>query len=157
MIGQIRAARDQGLYYLALIGVLTLPEICAGLAAADGKTSGPKYRAWVEAWVPRQANQAGLLYGLRCSVLHQGRMHPHGQPHRVAAAAQGELHNLSTEVDGERVGWLSIQILVDEVTQGAERWFAQYGQTNTVQKNLEKFARLRPEGLPPHVTGPVIA
>jgi hypothetical protein len=157
MIDQIRRARDQGLYYLALLGALTLPDICAGLAAADGKTSGPKYRSWVEANAPGQRNEAALLWGLRCSVLHQGRMHPDGQSFRVAAGAEGELHNLSTEINGDRIGWLSIPMLVDEVTEGAERWFAQYGQTNTVQKNLEKFARLRPEGLPPHFSGPVIA
>lgn len=158
MVDQIRRARDQGLYYLALLGALTLPDICAGLAAPDGKTSGPKYKAWVEAYVPHQAAQAAELYGLRCSLLHQGSMHPHGHPYRIAAMASGQLHNLSTEVGTDRVGWLSIPILVDKVTEAAERWFVQYGQTNTVKRNLEKFARLRPEGLPPHVGGaPVIA
>jgi hypothetical protein len=68
------------------------------------------------------------------------------------------LHNLSTEVNGDRVGWLSIPMFVDEVTRGAEEWFRKYGTTETVTRNMEKFARIRPEGLPPHVVGsPVIA
>jgi hypothetical protein len=69
-----------------------------------------------------------------------------------------ELHNLSIEVHGQRVGWLSIPLFVQEVTRGAEQWLAQVGGTQTVTRNLERFARLRPEGLPPHVGGwPVIA
>ena len=69
----------------------------------------------------------------------------------------GQLHNLSTEVGSDRVGWLSIPMFVEEVTRGAEQWLKQYGESNTVARNLEKFVRLRPEGLPPHVAGPVIA
>jgi hypothetical protein len=49
-------------------------------------------------------------------------------------------------------------MFVDEVTRGAESWYSQYGTTETVKRNMEKFVRVRPEGLPPHVVGsPVIA
>jgi hypothetical protein len=65
-----------------------------------------------------------------------------------------QLHNLSTELeDGQRVGWLSIPAFIEEVTEGAERWLAQVGGAQTVIRNLERFARLRPDGLPPHVAG----
>lgn len=43
MIRQIRAASVAGLYYLALFGALTLPDICGALAASDGKASKTKY------------------------------------------------------------------------------------------------------------------
>lgn len=159
MIRQIRAASDAGLYYLALLGVLTLSDICAGLASEDGKTSGAKYKAWLRDHVPEQAGQADLIYGLRCSLLHQGRAFPHGGhfPLAFTAPGTGQLHNVSTVVGDEQIGWISIPIFVDEVTRGAETWLRRYEDTATVKRNLEKFARLRPEGLPPHVAGPVIA
>ena len=160
LIAQIRAAAAMGLHYLALMGALSLPDVCGALASANGKASGPKYKDWLRANVPEQAGSADAIYGLRCSLLHQGRALPHGSVFPIAFTfpPSVQLHNLSTVVNGQQVGWMSVPVFVEEVTRGAERWLAQHGMTNTVQRNLEQFARYRPEGLPPHVAGaPVIA
>jgi hypothetical protein len=159
IIREIRQAKDTGLYVLALIGALSIIDMCAALASDDGTTTRSKFKDWLRQNVPEQASDADLIYGLRCSLLHQGRAHPHGSVFPMAfTAGQGGLHNLSTEVNGQRVGWCHIDLFVDEVLAGVDRWFGQYGSTNRVQRNLEKFARVRPEGLSPHVVGrPVIA
>ena len=159
LIAQIRAASEIGLYYLALLGALVLPDICGALASEDGTATPAKYKDWLRANVPEQASYADLFYGLRCSLLHQGRAMPHGGTSPVAFLhpAAGHLHRSSTEINGERVDWMSIPIFVEEVTRGVEQWLAQVGDSPQVVENLEKFARLRLEGLPPHVLGPVIA
>jgi hypothetical protein len=159
LIRQIRAASAGELYYLALFGTLAVPDICGALASANGQASGSKYKAWLRENVPAQASQAEGIYGLRCSLLHQGRAHPHGNSFPIAFTypTGAQLHNLSTVVNGDQVGWLSIPLFVDEVCTGAETWLAKFGNSNTVATNYQKFARLRPEGLPPHVAGPVIA
>jgi len=158
LIRQIRLASAAGLHYLALFGTLALPDICGALASDNGKATGPKYIAWLRDNVPEQAANAETIYGLRCSLLHQGRALPHGSLFPIAVTfGQGGIHNLSTVVNGEQIGWLHADIFVNEVTTGVERWFAQYGATQTVIRNLEKFARYRPEGLPPHAILPVIA
>lgn len=160
LIKQIRAASSQGLYYLALLGALTLPDICAALGSENGRASGPKYKKWVEANVPEQAENAEMIFGLRCSLMHQGRAMPKGSHFPVAfmAPGMGQLHNLSTVVGDDQIGWLSIEAVVEEMAVAAEKWLEEFGTTQLVVRNLEKFARLRPEGLPPHVVGgPVIA
>lgn len=161
LIRQIRLAAAAELYYLALFGTLVLPDICGALASDDGRATAAKYKAWLRENVPGQASDADTIYGLRCSLLHQGHSMPHGSHYPIAfvypSPAFGQLHNLSTEVGDDRVGWLSIPIFVDEVTDGAMRWFGEYGKTATVKRNVEKFVRLRPNGLPPHHGGPVIA
>lgn len=161
LFAQIRAAANAELYYLALVGTLVLPDICGALDSDNGSASGAKYRTWIEQNVPEQAGNAAHLWGLRCSLLHQGRATPHGATFPVAFMHPGagiQLHNLMTSVDDEEVAWLSIPDFVEEVVGGAERWLARVGSTNRVQTNLAKFARLRPEGLPPHIgRGPVIA
>jgi hypothetical protein len=159
LIRQIRAALTHGLYYVALHGALTLPDLCGALESANGRSTGPKYKAWLRANVPDQADQAEEIYGLRCSLLHQGHATPKNSSFPIAfmAPGSGQLHNLSTQVGEDRVGWLSIEMFVAEITTGAENWLAEFGETTTVKRNLEKFARLRPEGIPPHVSGPVIA
>lgn len=58
---------------------------------------------------------------------------------------------------GEELGFVSIPAFVDEVTTGAETWVEDFGDGATVTRNLEKFARFRPDGLPPFFAGPVIA
>jgi hypothetical protein len=72
ILRQIRAASATGLYFLALFCALTLPDICGALESENGQASGSKYKAWLRANVPEQATDADLIYGLRCSLLHQG-------------------------------------------------------------------------------------
>ncbi len=151
-----------GLYFVALLGVLAIPDICGALASNDGKASGSKYKQWLRDNVPEEAADADLIYGLRCSLLHQGQAHPHGSTFPLAFMVPppdgGGLHKLSTVVNGQQVGWSILPLFVEEVTRGAEAWFQRYGSSNTVQRNMAKFAYLRPEGLPPHAVGmPVFA
>ena len=160
LIREIRAALAAGLYYLALHGGLALPDICGALGSDDGKASAAKYKDWLRANVPSEAVDGELIYGLRCSLLHQGRAYPHGGVFPIAFTYSpgGGIHNLSTEVNGERVGWVDTAIFIGEMTEGAESWLRTFENTKTVKGNLDKFARLRLEGLPPHVVGmPVIA
>jgi hypothetical protein len=136
-----------------------VPDICGALDSENGRGSGTKYQNWLRTAVPEHADQAPLIYGLRCSLLHQGSAMPQGShfPLAFMHPSAGQVHNLSTLVGGEQVGWLSIPHFVDEVTRGAERWLEEFGSTHRVQRNLAKFVRFRPEGLPPHLAGPVIA
>lgn len=159
MIREIRVASQVGLYYLALFGALALPDICGALESSDGGATPAKYKDWLRANVPRRVDDAELIYGLRCSLLHQGRALPHGGVFPIAFMLGGQLHDvLTTMATGDTVHWMSIPKFVDEMTTGTERWIQQYGATTTVSRNLEKFARIRLDGLPPHVKGaPVIA
>ncbi len=130
------------------------------MSGAEYGASGPKYKEWLRANVPTQAGDADLIYGLRCSLLHQGRAYPHGGLYPMAFTYGGTIgvHNLSTVVNDQRVGWRTTEMFVAEVTRGAEGWLRAVEGTARFARNMEKFARLRPEGLPPHVAGmPVIA
>ncbi|EQD56665.1 hypothetical protein B1A_11430, partial [mine drainage metagenome] len=49
ILQEIERALDAHLYYLAVAMVLTLPDICAALASADGESSGQRYRDWYDA------------------------------------------------------------------------------------------------------------
>jgi hypothetical protein len=84
LIGQTHAASAAGMYYLALFGILAVPDICGALDSDNGRASGPKYKDWLRAHVPEHAARADEIYGLRCSLLHQGRALPHGSTVPVA-------------------------------------------------------------------------
>jgi hypothetical protein len=103
--------------------------------------------------MPARAGEAEMIYGLWCSLLHQGRALPHGGAFPLAFVSDSQVHNVSIEMAGQRVDFLSLPGFVGEMTQAAESWYAKFGETGTVTRNYEKFARLRPEGLPPHISG----
>jgi hypothetical protein len=44
-------------------------------------------------------------------------------------------------------------MFVEEMAESVDRWLADFGETQLVQRNMLRFVRRRPEGLPPHVLG----
>jgi len=62
----------------------------------------------------------------------------------------------TTAIGGDVVYWISVPHFVAEMSDAVRRWWAQYGDTATVQRNYARYARRRPEGLPPHVGGVVV-
>ena len=88
LIQQVRAAAASNLYFVALLGVLAIPDICGALSSNDGKASGSKYKQWLRDNVPEQAGDADLIYGLRCSLLHQGQAQLEAARNALVAAAK---------------------------------------------------------------------
>jgi hypothetical protein len=170
LLAQTKSALEAGAYMPALMTTLTVPDICGALGSDDGRASGSKYRAWLVDWFKLnagtpyaaaiEADAAARLYAFRCSLLHQGSSHPRGLGMRIAfiepAPGAPQLHNLSTDVNGDVVGWISIPSFVDEMADAASRWWSAYGQTKTIIRNLERYARRRPDGLAPHVVGAAV-
>lgn len=162
LVRQMREASGDGLYFAALVLALTLPDMCAALSAENGRASRSKYQTWLAEHLPTSIENAAGIYDFRCSLLHQGSAHPQSGGPRLAfiepSPGQPQLHNLSTDVGGDVVGWISVPMFVDEVGQAVERWFLRYGESTLVARNMQRFVRRRPGGLPPHVAGaPVIA
>lgn len=161
MIRQIRAALNEKIYYLALFGALTLPDICGALESVNGQSTEARYKDWFRANVPEYRNSADLIYGLRCSFLHQGSAIPHKNPYPVAfmypSPSVDQFDNFSTEINGDAVEWIGIPSFVEAVCRATEAWFTRSGTSGNVPNNLSKFVRYRPEGFPPHVSSPVIA
>lgn len=160
LVAETRTAAAAGLHFLALFGALTLPDICGALASENGRASGSKYRAWVETHTPDLKHRAAELYGLRCSLLHQGQAHPHGSTFPLALALPSNItiHDARIVVGDHRVDLLDLRTVVDHLTYAVDKWLDEHGDSATVIRNMGKFARFRPDGLPPHIVGaPVIA
>lgn len=155
----MRRASEAGLYFIALMTALALPDMMGGLGAPNGKATGPRYRAWLAQHAGRDRDAAAVLWDLRCSLVHQGSSRTqHG--HHIAFVEPGPLvfHNSVTEMGGEVVLWLDIPSFVGEIAAAVEAWLAAFAETDPVSQNLARFAHRRATGLPPHVVGiPVIA
>ena len=75
LLEDVHKALDSGAVYLALMGALALPDICASLEHADGRASGERYIAWFDRWVGYKYEaflSCAQCYSFRCTMLHQG-------------------------------------------------------------------------------------
>src|SRR4051794_4573981 len=75
LLEEIRRALDAGLFYLAVMLTLALPDICGALESKDGRAHPSRYKRWyidnvAHLFEPMVADDC---YSLRCGVLHQGR------------------------------------------------------------------------------------
>ena len=85
ILDEMMKARDGQLYNVTLMVALTLPDICASLAAENGESNRSQYVAWLKAAKQESAEEglppgmdgppegeAELIYGLRCSFCIRG-------------------------------------------------------------------------------------
>ena len=162
LLRQIEAgAGDHRFYYLALMGALALPDICAGLAAPDGLTTAQRYQDWYAAYA---ANKFSFLsaedcYRFRCSMLHQGRtMHPKGSFSRIIfiePQATSNIFHMNILHDA-----LNIDILwfCRDMVASARKWLTDVQDTEPFMTNYASFVRRYPNGFPPYIVGfPVIS
>lgn len=172
---QVLRAADAGLYYLALFGALSIPDICASMEAEDGQTNGSRYAAWFDAHVAakytvgpdRQPSVTGDdAYGLRCSMLHQARTRPHkGSYSRVLFVEPGHgviAHN-NVMVVGDADQWaavlnLDVGAFCRDLVDAANAWLTVAEQTAVFQNNYPHFLQRYPHGFPPFIGGvPVLS
>src|SRR5439155_17534405 len=122
---EMEGALDAGLYYLAVVLALTLPDICAALESVDGKSNGQRYAAWYDSWLgPHYPTLTGTdLYRLRCAVVHQGRFgHPQMPYSRVLFALPNpQRHVIHNNIWNDALN-LDAQIFCRDVLACVDRW-----------------------------------
>ena len=161
VLEDIGRALDAGVWLGALITALMVPDICAALEQADGRTSGARYRAWYERYLssayPRLT--ADDCYSLRCGVAHQGRMgHQNSQYGRVIFT----LPNKSkTKILGAIVNdYLSLDLITfcEDFAAAVKTWHDEMGEDPIVISNSTLIVQYRPNGLAPYIVGlPMLA
>jgi hypothetical protein len=164
IIREIESALQQRFYYLGIATTLTLPDICAALAAPAGSTAGrnqASYEAWYNANLAAKypTLTASDCYRLRCGVSHQGRFgHPRMQYARalftVPNAQRNVFHN---NIINDALN-LDTIIFCSDVIQSIRDWLVANRENATVQANLSHVVQFRPQGLAPYMVGmPLIA
>ena len=160
LLHEITTAADNGLFYLALFGALAVPDICAGMESPGGQTSEVKYRAWFDQWAAGKFH--GMVsgedcYGFRCSMLHQGRAHPHkGLYSRVIFVEPKGRVFMHLNVINDALN-LDIQSFCRDLVESAREWLPTVESKPEFQANLAAFIIRHENGIAPYVVGlPVI-
>lgn len=160
IIKEIESALAAGVYYLALICTLSLPDVCAALESPAGTTSGRQYKAWYSAWLTSHPEITGDdLYSLRCGVLHQGQLgHPDCQYARILFTIPNAAGNVFHRNIIDDALNLDVVTFCRNMIDAVSRWYAANQNDPNVQRNLPRLVQYHAQGLAPYMVGmPLIA
>lgn len=156
IISEIERALSSGLYYRALMVILTLPDMCAALESSDGENSGPKYRAWYNKWMAHQYPNlsADDCYRLRCGVIHQGWIgHNQMQYARVLFTVPNVNRNIfHNNIINDALN-LDVTLFCSDMLQSVSRWYEAKQADPNVITNMPRLVQYRANGLAPYMVG----
>lgn len=158
LLNEINAAAANGMPFLAVTMAVALPDICAALASADGRTSQARYKEWCD------DNLSGAhftfvtpedLYSMRCGVLHNGRFGDlkHNVA-RVIFALPGNATFVDCQFNDAYV--YSVVNFCQNITHAVYLWLEANKSDATIQANLPRLMQYRPGGLAPYMVGPTV-
>jgi hypothetical protein len=142
------------------MGALAIPDLCAALAP-DGLTNGSRYEAWFDTHVAPTYGSfltGKDAWGLRCSILHQGRTQPHqGSYSRVLFVEPGHGFVMHRNVMDDALN-LDVRLFCADLVTAARSWLGQVETTPTYQANYPAFLQRYANGLAPYIVGiPVLS
>lgn len=162
LIRQIRVGIENKLYFLGLYTTLTLPDICGATDSQDGNANGQKYKAWYNEYVYPNYNLLtdSECYNLRCKILHQGQSHAKKNTDYYTFIAfkepdlnieGGGIVNIGRVIINGQPGpkVITLTEFINAVLVGVEKWISEKRGTNLFEKNMEKFIKRNPNGIPP--------
>jgi hypothetical protein len=160
------ACQHPNLYYLALTGALTVPDIAGAVDAADGRATGARYIGWFDRWAGAAFPPAGVpghqvptltgqrCYWFRCGLLHQGlTAQPDPGVERILFIESGNVfhNNMFNKVLN-----LDVRLFCTSITASARTWIEASRGTEPFDSNLDRVIRRYPAGWPPVVVGATV-
>jgi hypothetical protein len=141
LFDEIESSVDQGLYYVAMMALLTVPDHMAALSDPSGETSKKRYISWYSENVESPLTPEDA-YGMRCSMLHQARSSTKNDAasgvRKVAFAEPSRLGKLKTGYMAGSVMVIGVPDLCDAIIGAARQWLTANDGDSTVQANLDK-------------------
>lgn len=162
LINQIRIGLENNLYYLALYGSLTLPDICGALESDNGMAKDSKYKKWFNKYVSQKYTNifdGEDCYFFRCSLLHQGSsQHKKSTYERVIFVEPNITGNVFHKNILNNALNIDVRIFCEDILQGVETWLEENENGDNYKKNYNKYMKRHPNGLAPFIVGtPVIS
>lgn len=161
LLNQIKRAVKAKLYFLALAGVLILPDICGAIESTDGEASRDKYIKWFEKNLEPEYGEdftgADCWY-FRCSLLHQGSTQQSNSRYsRILFIEPGPRPLFHGNIMKGAYN-IDVEIFCRDFIKKARQWLVTAKKMPNFQQNIDKFMQRYPDGLTPYIKGlPVIS
>ena len=123
---KIESSSKSGAYLLALLGALSLIDICGALASSNGEASKAEFCKWFDEYVAPayRGNLDGeTCYYFRCSFLHQGRTtHTKSQYKRIVFCEPTDKFLLHNNLINDVLN-IDVPTFCDDVCSGVEKYY----------------------------------
>ncbi|MBX3273873.1 MAG: hypothetical protein KF729_26650 [Sandaracinaceae bacterium] len=163
ILDQIEGAKNAGLYYVALLSALAVPDIAGAIDAQNGRATRSAYAKWFDTHLgPKyqaswgQALLGADCYHFRCSMLHQGTA---VLQHSKAGFSQ----LLFVEPSTSRVTMhkniingalnIDVNIFCQDIVDAGRAWHRAASGTPLYGINAAKCVARHPDGLAPYIVG----
>jgi hypothetical protein len=161
IIKQIRLANENGLYYVALLSSLTLPDICGAIESNNGISNREKYKKWFDKYIAPKYNgnfDGETCYYFRCSMLHQGTTQHHKNRYsKIIFVEPNENYYFHNNIINDALN-IDVKTFCEDICCGVEKWLQDVSETENFKKNISKLIKRYPNGLSPYIVRiPVIA
>ena len=156
---EIEKALAAGLYHLAIVLAVTLPDVCAALESADGRSNTPRYKAWFESNMATRFSNltADDCFSLRCGVVHQGRFGLAGSQYdRAVFLLPNPQGGRFRDCIMNDAYFYSADDFCREWLAGVREWVSKKGTDPQVAANSANLIRTHPNGLSPYVKGAAV-
>src|SRR5690625_2233996 len=154
LLAEVEHALEHGMYYLAIITALTLPDVCSALASENGVTNGGRYREWYRSNLSnRFPNLTDYdCWRLRCGVVHQGRFGRPGMRYsRVIFTIPDQQNNFfHNNIFNDALN-LDAVTFCGDIIQGVRDWYESNRDCANVRSNIPHLVQYRPNGLAPYM------
>lgn len=155
LINELQHALKAGLYLTSLSSSVMIPDICSALESNDGKTSGAKYKVWVDEYIsPKYGGTVTgeVVYKLRCALLHQGKFN-HDYPNYDKILFQLPNSFMTHNVLIGNALTLNIQQFCEDLVNGYFAWEQKKSSDENVRRNYLKIVNYHPDGVLPFIEG----
>ncbi|WP_461632268.1 hypothetical protein [Labilibaculum euxinus] len=158
LIKELELSITNKMYWSALNTALLLPDICGALDSPNGQAKGGKYVAWFDKYVlpnyPDSINSWDF-YNLRCATIHQGKLnHTNANYSKIIFQLPDNFGNtVHCTIFNNTVMNVSLEIFIEDVISGFEKWYNERSNVDFVAKNIENTVQYRENGLPPYLVG----
>lgn len=153
LIDEIRRALQAKLYAVSLQTTLALIDICGGLDAPNGRSTGKTFTAWFKKYVSPTYEDFSPddAYRLRCGMLHQGKAHA-DQYAAVLFILPNPFFQIHRSIADDTY-LLDLDTFCTDILDVVEAWWATNRHREPVRTNSEALVAVRPEGLSPFIVG----
>ena len=164
LFNHIELASKNNAYWVALIGILTLPDICSSLESQDGYATKQKCIDWFDKWVSTKYFINGeyrlngtICYSYRCAIVHQGKAIHRNMNYDKIIFLHPKTKGINMHMTiAQNTLSININEFISEVITSAKEWNKSAKLNESFQKNYAEFMKLYPNGKKPIFVIPLI-
>lgn len=165
ILTEIEQALDRGLYYMAIMLSLAIPDICVVLesSAPDPRPPACEYHRWYRQWLQPKYPKITEddIYALRCGIFHRGRLNDPRRGlsyERIVFTLPTPNSLVLTNCVLNGAYFTDAKTFCTDMIASANAWYAAKQADPNVKRNLLRLVQYRPDGLKPYIVGvPVVA